>query len=192
MGGGEEASNGNVAAVAGAGAGNVSVPPRPKKQQTLSLSGSTKKVTEQKKKQTNKKRKARKGFTIHQNLSICDGIKKGHATQAAIAAKHGTTRCSIINWKRERSTLEDQAGGLNRGKKKRVFVNDPLIKIKEGVIKFYDLNEVLPKASKIPITRKYLSIIIYTYNIFVSQVCCPYFHLFIRVCHCNEFHCNPK
>ena len=102
-----------------------------------------------------------------------DEIKKGHATQAAIAAKHGTKRCSLINWKGKRVTLEEQAGGLNRGKKKRVFVNNPLIKIKEGVIKFYDLNKVFPKASKIPITRKYLSIITYTYNIFVSQVCCP-------------------
>ena len=88
--------------------------------------------------------------------------------------------------------MEEQAGGLNRGKKKRVFVNDPLIIIKEGVVKFYDLNEVFPKASKIPITRKYFSIITYTYNILVSHVCCPYCHLFIRVFHCNEGHCNPK
>ena len=66
--------------------------------------------------------------------------------------------------------MEEQAGGLNRGKKNRVFVNDPLIKIKEGVIKFYDLNEVFPKASKFSITRKYLSITTYKYNIFVSKV----------------------
>ena len=47
--GGTEASTGDVAAVTGAAAGNVSLPPRPKKQQTLSLSGSTKKVMAQKK-----------------------------------------------------------------------------------------------------------------------------------------------
>ena len=90
-----------------------------------------------------------------------DEIKKRHATQAAIAAKHGTTICSIINWKRERATLEEKAGGINKGNKKRVFVNDPLIKSKEGVIKIYDLNEVFPKALKIPITRKFFSIITY-------------------------------
>ena len=48
-GGGTEAYTGDVAAVAGEASGNVSVPPRPKKKQTLSLSGSTKKVMAQKK-----------------------------------------------------------------------------------------------------------------------------------------------
>ena len=105
--GGTEASTGDVATVVGAAAGNVSVPPRPKKQQTLSLSVSTKKITAQKEKQTNKKRKARKGLTIHEKLSILDEIKKGHATQAAISAKHGTKRCSLIIWKSERDTLEE-------------------------------------------------------------------------------------
>ena len=95
--GGTEASTGDVAAVSGAAAGNVSVPLRPKKQQTLSLSGSTKKVTAHKKKQIHRNRKARKVFTIHEKLSILDEIKKGHATQADIAANHGTTGCSIIN-----------------------------------------------------------------------------------------------
>jgi len=135
--------------------------PRPKKQQTLSLSGSTKKVTAQKKKETYKKRKSRKHFTIHEKLSILDELKKGLSTQATIAAKHGTTRHSLSRWKRERTILEEQAAGGKRGKKKRMFVNDPLIKIKEGIVQFYDLNEVFPKALKIPITSKFFSIITY-------------------------------
>ena len=52
--GGTEVSTGDVDTVTGAAAGNVGVPPRPKKQQTLSLSGNTKKVTAQNKKQTKK------------------------------------------------------------------------------------------------------------------------------------------
>ena len=56
-----EASTWDVSAVAGAAAGNVSVPTRPKKHQTLSLSVSTKKVTAQKK----KNKKAQSPYRFH-------------------------------------------------------------------------------------------------------------------------------
>ena len=55
--GGTEAYTGDVSAVAGAAAGNVIVPHRHKKQQTLSLSGSTKKVMEQNKNKQTKSTK---------------------------------------------------------------------------------------------------------------------------------------
>ena len=75
--GGTEASTGDVATVAGAATGNVSVPSRPKKQQTLSLSGSTKKVTAQKKNKQTKSAKPVQVSLSMRSLVSWMKLKKG-------------------------------------------------------------------------------------------------------------------
>jgi hypothetical protein len=103
----------------------------------------------------NKPRKPRTTFTIEQKIFILDEIKKGLSSQERIIAKHNTNRGSVARWKRDRSILEKQLKEELRGNKKRVFSNDPLKRIKHGIRMFYDLNDSMPKALKIPITRKY-------------------------------------
>ena len=127
-----------------------------KKMTQLTLSGKKQsKVPKKAAAGTTKKRKKRQEFSIAEKLQILDELNKGLSQQKQIIAKYNTNRVSVSTWKKQRAQLEKQLDEELRGGRKKMFINDPLKRIKHGVRMFYDLNETMPKALKIPITRKY-------------------------------------
>ena len=101
-------------------------------------------------------RKAPKEYSIKDKLAILDEIKLGMASQEAICKQRGVSRRSVANWKKQEVQFLKVAAEDGRGGLMRVHATDKLSRIKDGVRKFYDLNNALPKALKIPITRKSL------------------------------------
>lgn len=98
------------------------------------------------------KRKPQKEFTNEEKLFILDEVARKTCSQEEICAKYGTSRQTIANWKRKRAELEKAVKEEGKGKKKKILANDPLIRVKCAIQKFYDLNEQLPKDLQIPIT----------------------------------------
>ena len=105
-------------------------------------------------KRATKKRKERVEFTIDEKLNILKEIDKKEMTQVQICAKYKTTKSTVTGWKRNRAQLEQAQQEQYRGKKKQMYQNDGLKRVKDGLVAFYELNENMPKALKLPITRK--------------------------------------
>ena len=93
-------------------------------------------------------------LSVTDKLAILDEIRLGMALQESICKQRGVSRRSVANWKKEEVQLRKAAQEENKGALMRVRKSDPLSRIKEAVRKFYDLNNTMPKALKIPITRK--------------------------------------
>ena len=100
------------------------------------------------------KRKRRIELTIDQKLDILDEIERKEMTQNDICKKHNTTKSTVTNWKKNRAALEKAQKEMHRGKKKHIYEKDGLNRIKDGLLAFYELNEIMPRALKLPITRK--------------------------------------
>ena len=72
----------------------------------------------------------------------------------ALCKKHGTNRTSVGKWKALRPQIEKQIEDQYRGAMSRMIRDDGLLRIKDGIRAFYELNNSMPKALKLPITSK--------------------------------------
>ena len=92
-------------------------------------------------------------FTTQQKLDILYEIDRRETTVAAIRKKHNVPKQTLTGWRRKREAMRKavEEGAL---KKRRLYINDGLKRINDGLRAFYDLNESMPKALKIPITRE--------------------------------------
>ena len=71
-----------------------------------------------------------------------------------LCKKHGTNRTSVGKWKALRPQIEKQIEDQYRGAKFQMRLDDGLLRIKDGIRTFYEPNNSMPKALKLPITSK--------------------------------------
>ena len=91
--------------------------------------------------------------TIEQKLQIIHEYK--HLTKSGAKEQYaknlGVSQSTITRWvQREKDFLKAKEQG--RGKKKATYEKDGLIRIKLDLMTFYELNEKMPDALKLPIT----------------------------------------
>ena len=91
--------------------------------------------------------------TIEQKLKIIHEYK--HLTKSGAKEQYaknlGVSQSTITRWvKREKDLLKAKDQG--RGKKKATYEKDGLIRIKLDLMRFYELNEKMPDALKLPIS----------------------------------------
>lgn len=101
------------------------------------------------------KKKAPKTFSLKRKLEILDEIDKGVLTQAAIIKRENTSKSAIFRWRADREKMRHQVDEDHRGDLKRQLKIDGLKRVKDGIYKFYDLNDTMPKSLRIPLTRKF-------------------------------------
>jgi len=101
--------------------------------------------------------KPHKGFTDRQKLNILEEIDRKIDNQTIICEKYGASRQSLWNWRVKREALEKAVVEENRGMKKKLIA-DPIERIKIELLKFYDLNEQVHNAPKLPITVSVISL----------------------------------
>ena len=107
-----------------------------------------------KKSQDKHERKKMTRLTINQKLEVLDYIKCGSSTREA-CKQFGCSRQSISKWNKEVDNLIKSA--QFNGKATRVVKDDGLMRIKIGILAFYDLNKSMPKDAQINITGDIIS-----------------------------------
>ena len=99
--------------------------------------------------------KLRKEFTVTEKLNILSEYRKKTSSRAGIISKYNCSKSSLSRWKKMESQLKEElAKSRGGGATKRLNSNDGLCRVKNGLLNFYELNESMPKALKIPITRE--------------------------------------
>lgn len=63
----------------------------------------------------------------------------------ALCDKHGTNRTSVGKWKALRPEIEKQIEHQRRGAMTQIREDDGLLRIKDGIRAFYELNNSMPK-----------------------------------------------
>jgi hypothetical protein len=107
------------------------------------------------------KKASRKGkkikHTIEQKLEIIQhykGLDNNSGVKAEYAKNIRVSTNSITRWIQNEKDLQ-KAIEQGRGKKKTRYDKDPLRRIKQLLLQFYEKNERLPEAQKINITCEY-------------------------------------
>lgn len=100
-------------------------------------------------------KKAPKTFSLKRKLEILDEIDKGVDSQAAIIRRENTSKSAIFRWKADREKMRQQVDEDHRGDLTRQLKIDGLKRVKDGIYKFYELNDTMPKSLRIPLTRKF-------------------------------------
>ena len=98
-------------------------------------------------------RAPRKQYDMKFKLQVLRFLEVPGNTVAAAEMQFKVSKQCISNWKLQKSAIE-AACELNP-KAKRVVKNDPLLRIKIGIIAFYELNKSMPNDAKLPITGEY-------------------------------------
>eukprot|EP00984_Skeletonema_dohrnii_P031549 scaffold24154_cov78-Skeletonema_dohrnii-CCMP3373.AAC.1 len=124
-----------------------------KKQKVLPFAkGPTKKSNENAAKRTSKPPKR---FTMKFKKEVLDFLDTpGNSVRAAMR-RFEISKQNISNWKKSRPEIE-KACKMNPNAK-RANSNDPLLRIKIGILAFYELNQSMPKDGKINITGAVIS-----------------------------------
>jgi hypothetical protein len=111
------------------------------------------------KRQPNKAKKERKAFSIKRKLEILAEIRLKVDSQKVIIQRVGTSRSAVNRWKRDENEMAKQMEEECRGAFKRQLKTDGLRRVKDGLRKFRDLNDAMPKCLRTPLTREYHSCI---------------------------------
>jgi hypothetical protein len=106
------------------------------------------------KQQPKKPKKGRKDFSIKRKLEILAEIRRKVTSQKAIIRREGTSKSAVNRWKLEENMMVKQMEEERRGAMKRQLKIDGLKQVREGLHKFYDLNDTMPKSLCIPLTRE--------------------------------------
>jgi len=134
------------------GAANLnSDAPKKKKTKQTTLKPVSAKNDEQQK--TKKPRKKPVRFTIQQKIEILEFVKT-HGSVKEACRKYGCSKQSISEWQKEDYSTE--AARFN-SKATRVQKDDPYLRVKIGILAFYDLNKSMPKDLQINITGEVIS-----------------------------------
>lgn len=102
----------------------------------------------------------RKRLTYREKLSILDGLERGEFTAAGVCAKYHLHRNTLPNWRKAREKMKKIVEEECQSERKRAMVRDPLSRIRSGLEKFYNENNAQPDSLKIPLTRKFVLIMI--------------------------------
>jgi hypothetical protein len=103
-------------------------------------------------------RKTQTRLTIHQKLEVLEFIERGSSIKEA-CKKFGCSKQSVSAWKKDKDNLI-KATKFN-GKATRVVKDDGLMRIKTGILAFYDLNKLRPKDDQISITSESMFMSLY-------------------------------
>jgi len=103
------------------------------------------------------KKPAKKVYSLKEKLTMINQYQKAvKGGKADLAKKWGVDTTSVTQWIKAKATMERQVEEEGRGGKKTVLRKpDPLGKIKDGVVKFYEVNKHRTKHFKIPITGEF-------------------------------------
>ncbi len=123
----------------------VAPAPKKKKQTTLTLKAAPTK----KKSQGKHEKKKQTRLSINEKIAVLDYIERGSSTREA-CKRFGCSKQSISKWRKDRENLVKSA--QFNGKSTRVVKDDGLMRIKIGILAFYDLNKSMPKDGQISIT----------------------------------------
>jgi len=121
-----------------------------RKRAAIATQTSTKRTTKKSKKGK------RKSLSLKRKLELLEEIESKRSSQKEVLKREGIARTCLHRWKKEKDNMKRQIDDDYRGKMKRQLHVDGLKHVKDGIHKFYDLNDTMPKSLRVPLTREFL------------------------------------
>lgn len=102
-----------------------------------------------------------KSLTYRGKLSISDELDRGEITPAVVNAKHNLHPNTLRNWGKTRGEIQKIAEEERQSERKRARAqHDGLSRIRSGLKDFYAENNARPDGLKIPLTRKFVLLLL--------------------------------
>ena len=105
---------------------------------------------------TMKSKGKRQNFSLKRKLELLEEVESKRSSQQEVLKREGIARTSFNRWRKNKDNIMRQVEDDYRGKLKRQLHVDGLKRVKDGIHKFYDLNDTMPKSLRIPLTREFL------------------------------------